>query len=105
MLQAAHGQPAQEKTEKMYKRSLRETFLTYVCRGQTKPSYFATEMCDISVKYIGINVYFVTEMCDISVKCINDECSFFSTYDVPIVFKNVFLCYNVCIKLFIQLYF
>ena len=25
-------------------------------------------MCDISVKYIGINVYFVAEMCDISVK-------------------------------------
>ena len=25
-------------------------------------------MCDISVKYIGINVYFVAEMCDLSVK-------------------------------------
>ena len=33
------------------------------------------KLCDISNKYIGIDVYFVTEMYDISVKCVNVEYS------------------------------
>ena len=53
-------------------------------------------MCDISVKYIEINVYFVTEMCDISVKCIHDECSFF-----PHIMCQEYLKMYFCVKAFV----